>query len=227
MLAKLLALGSIVYFGQSIAYFSAVTLIPAGLACLLLYIYPAIVTVVAVTFLHERISYLKILALVLALIGVALTLGGPGQIGSIDRRGILLVLVAAVLYASFIVFGTKLLEQAAPLVTSWIVFVSTTVVYGVIILVRGAAWPHGIAGWGGTVGLGLFSTVAVTTLLAGLRLIGPVTTSTLSVFEAVVTVVLAAAVFGDKLTILQLAGGLLILSAAIILARSPAERQVG
>jgi drug/metabolite transporter (DMT)-like permease len=227
LLFKLIGLGCLVYFSQSIAYFYALSLIPAGLASLLLYLYPAIVALLAVTILREKISKPMILALVLALIGVSLTLGSRGMDAGIDRRGVMLGLIAAVLYAGFIVFGTKLLRKAPAIVTSWIVFASTAAVYGIIMLIDGPQWPQGVAGWLGTLGLGISSTIAITSFLAGLSIIGPVTTSTLSVLEPVVTIILAAALFGDKMSALQLVGGLLILSAAIILARSAARGQVG
>src|SRR5690349_3066123 len=59
-------MGGVLYVGQSFAYFSALTMIKAGLASLLLYLYPAIVTVLAVAFLKERITRPKALALALA-----------------------------------------------------------------------------------------------------------------------------------------------------------------
>lgn len=220
LLGKLLFLGAVLYFGQSIAYFSALTLIPSGMASLLLYLYPVIVTVLAVTFLHEKMSPIKVGALALALSGVALTVGAKGLDGGMNKVGVLLGISSGVCYALHIVFGTKLLERAPAIVTSWIVFSSTAVVYGLLMLATGPHWPQTALGWMGAIGLGAFSTLAISTFLAGLRMIGPVNSSTLSALEPVVTISLAAALFGDKMSPIQLVGAAAILSAAIILARS-------
>jgi len=75
-------MGGIGYVGQALSYFTALTLIPAGLVALLLYLYPAIVTLLAVIILKDRISKWKIIALLIALGGTVLTLEptGGGQL---------------------------------------------------------------------------------------------------------------------------------------------------
>ncbi len=73
-------------------------------------------------------------------------------------------------------------------------------------------------------GLALVATVvAVVAFFAGLERIGPTETSSLSTVEPAVTVVLAAAVLGETVSALQVAGGALILAAVVLLARSPAR----
>jgi drug/metabolite transporter (DMT)-like permease len=65
--------------------------------------------------------------------------------------------------------------------------------------------------------------VAVTTFLMGIKLIGPTRASVLSTIEPVVTVVLAAILFGESIGPMTVVGGALILAGAIMLsaARSP------
>ena len=60
---------------------------------------------------------------------------------------------------------------------------------------------------------------------AGLKRVGPVTASTLSTCEPVVTVVLAALVLRETMDFVQLLGGVLILLAAVTLVRSETRRQ--
>ena len=64
---------------------------------------------------------------------------------------------------------------------------------------------------------------AISLFFAGLRLVGPSATSILSTFEPVVTVVLAVIVFGESLGPAQLAGGVLVL-AAVLVVRAPERR---
>ena len=73
--------------------------------------------------------------------------------------------------------------------------------------------------------IALVSTVvAVSAFFAGLRRVGPSEAAILSTFEPVVTVVLAFLVLGERLTPAQLAGGVLVL-AAVVLLQLPARRR--
>jgi drug/metabolite transporter (DMT)-like permease len=62
--------------------------------------------------------------------------------------------------------------------------------------------------------------IPVVTFLAGLERIGPTNAAMLSTLEPVVTVLLAAWLFGDKLLPIVMLGGGLILIAVIMLTRS-------
>jgi drug/metabolite transporter (DMT)-like permease len=62
--------------------------------------------------------------------------------------------------------------------------------------------------------------IPVVTFLAGLKRIGPTDASMLSTLEPVVTVLLAALLFQEKLQPITLLGGGLILAAVIMLTRS-------
>jgi drug/metabolite transporter (DMT)-like permease len=65
------------------------------------------------------------------------------------------------------------------------------------------------------------------TFLAGLERVGPINAATLSTIEPVVTVILAALVLSETITLLRIVGGLMIILAVIILARSEARRPQG
>ena len=59
-LFELILLGAIGYVGESLAYFTALTMASAGLVALLLYIYPALVTTISAIFLKEHLTTIKI-----------------------------------------------------------------------------------------------------------------------------------------------------------------------
>ena len=74
--------------------------------------------------------------------------------------------------------------------------------------------------------IALVSTVvAVSAFFAGLRRVGPSEAAILSTFEPPVTVALAFAVLGERLSVVQLAGGALVL-AAVVLLQLPGRRAV-
>jgi drug/metabolite transporter (DMT)-like permease len=67
------------------------------------------------------------------------------------------------------------------------------------------------------VGIALFPTMlAISLFLAGLPHIGAARSALLSTWEPVVTVLLAVLVLGDRLSIVQVAGGVLVLLAVIV-----------
>src|SRR5215203_364147 len=75
----------------------------------------------------------------------------------------------------------------------------------------------GVEGLGWIGAIALVSTVgAILTFFAGLARVGPSTAAILSVFEPVVTVALAAVVFGESLALVQLSGGALVLAAVVV-----------
>ena len=82
----------------------------------------------------------------------------------------------------------------------------------------GPELSFGAAGLGWIAAIALVSTVAaILAFFAGLARVGPSAAAILSVFEPVVTVALAAAVFGESLAAVQLAGAVLVLSAVVLM----------
>ncbi len=218
ILLGLMLMGAIGYFGQSFCYFTALTFTSAGLVALLLYLYPAIVTVLAVVVLRESVSTLKIIALILALGGTALTIG---SVGGGKPLGIVLSLGAAFIYSVYILVGSKIIEQGTAIPSSTIIITSAAVMYSGLIAIKGASFPTTWSGWASVSAVALISTVlAVVTFLAGLERVGPTNAATLSTIEPVVTVILAALVLEEAITPLRVAGGVMILLAVILLTRS-------
>lgn len=216
----LLLLGIVGRAGQGITYFSALELAPAGLVALLLYLYPALVTLLAVVFLKECLTRGKVLALLVALAGTALA---AGPVAGGQPLGVLLSLVTAAIYATYIVVSSRVTRQASAFVASALILAGTVLPYAGIEAVRGATLPRTALGWGAILAMALFSTVVGTvTFFAGLQCVGPTNTSILSTFEPAWTVLLAALVLGERLSIVQLAGGVLILAAVLALASSKA-----
>jgi drug/metabolite transporter (DMT)-like permease len=226
-LRRLVLLGAAGYGGQAFTFFTALTLAPAGLTALLLYLHPAIVAVLAAWFLHERMTGAKIAALFLALAGMVLTIA-PALAGD-DRThfpnlpaGIAFGIAAALIYAVYIVAGTRITARVSSLAMATIVTASAGAVFVLAAAARGPQWPQTTVGWLAVIGIALISTVAAITLFfAGLARVGPTQASTLSTIEPLFTVLLAAVLLGERIAPLQLAGGALILGAVLLLARAP------
>lgn len=217
-LLGLILMGGIGYVGMSFCYFAALTMASAGLVAILLYLYPAIVTTLSAVLFKETLGGQKIVALILALAGTILTIGlsGGGQ-----PLGIALAMTAPFIYSAYILAGSKFTKQAGVLSTSTVVILSASVVFGFLVLIEGLSLPRTLAGWGSVLAIALGSTViAVNTFFAGLKRVGPTNASVLSTFEPVTTVILASLFFGEEIGSMRVAGGLLILAAVILLAKS-------
>jgi drug/metabolite transporter (DMT)-like permease len=220
-LVALIGMGAIGYVGQSFAYLSAIKYASAGLVALLLYLYPVFVAILSVIFLKRKLTTLKVFALILATVGVALTANPQGGMW----MGIFLALTAAGIYSVYIIIGTGVMVQVSAIQSSTVIFASAALVYGLLVKIFGPHWPTNSAGWFAVAGMALFATVIpVATFLGGLKLIGPTDASMLSTLEPVVTVWLATLLFGERLRLLSLLGGGLILAAVVLLTRSEFRR---
>ena len=216
MLLGLILMGAVGYVGLSLAYFNALSLASASLVALLLYLYPAIVTLLSALFFKERLTPLKTGALVLAFVGTAFTVGPAG---SGRLAGILLGIAAAVIYSVYILVGSRIVPRTNAIAASTTVISAAGVVYAGIVAVRGPVFPQTPLGWLVVVAIALVSTViAIATFFAGLGRIGPTRASTLSTFEPVVSVALAILMLGETISPLQVLGGILILAAVVVTA---------
>lgn len=221
-LLALIGMGAIGYVGQSFSYLSAIKYASAGLVALLLYLYPMFVFILSVVFLGEKITWLKVMAIVLALTGTALIVDPKGG----QPLGIFFSLAAALIYSGYIIVGTNVTRHVSPVQSSVVIFASAGLVYGILMSINGVHFPTTSAGWIHIAGIVLMATVIpVVTFLAGLERIGPTHSAMLSTLEPVVTVLLAAWFFAERLAWIVLLGGGLILVAVILLTRKELENE--
>lgn len=223
-LAQLVGMGALGYAGQAFTYLSAIKYASAGLVALLLYLYPSIVALLSALFLKEKFTRIKVLALLMASLGAALTANPEGG----QPLGVLLAFASAGIYSIYIVIGAGIMKQVSALQFSTIIFASSAIVYACLTAANGAHFPSTAAGWGVISGMALVATVIpVTTFLAGLKRVGPTNASMLSTLEPVVTVLLAALLLGEMLRPASLLGGALILAAVLLLARGELRSNPG
>ncbi|MCW3005079.1 MAG: family transporter [Conexibacter sp.] len=213
-----LGLGALGYATQAGLFFGALTRIDASLTSLLLYLYPTLVFGGAVVLGRERITGRRIGALGLASAGTALVLLG-GSLGALDGVGVAMAVGAAFVYAGYILVADRVVGTTDPFMLSALV---TTGAAASMLLVGGGSgsldFGFAAAGWGWIAAMALGSTVlGVSAFFVGLRDVGPATASIVSTIEPAVTVALATAIYGEALGPSQLAGGVLVLGAVVVL----------
>jgi len=224
ILAQLIGMGALGYVGQSYLYMTAIKHASTGLVALLLYLYPMFVFILSVLVLQEKATSVKVTALILALVGLALTVDPKGG----QLIGALMAIGAALIYSMYILIGTNVMKHVSAVQSSAIIFTSAGAVYGMLAFVNGMRLPASIAGWQAILGIIVISTIIpVVAFLAGLEIIGPTNAAMLSTLEPVVTVLLAAWLFGERLVPIVMLGGGLILFAVILLTKAELKQGNG
>jgi drug/metabolite transporter (DMT)-like permease len=217
-----LGLGAVGYSLQSGLYFAAIQRLDVSLVALLLYTYPAFVTVAALMLGRARGSLRTTVALVVASVGLVLVLLAAGA-GTFDLGGALLALAASVTYTTYILISDRIIGAIDPIALAALVLTGAAASFTVTGLFTGSL-DLALSGeaWLWLLLIALVSTVvAVSAFFAGLRLVGPSEAAILSTFEPVVTVGLAYAVLGERLAPAQLLGGALVLAAVVLLQLRP------
>jgi drug/metabolite transporter (DMT)-like permease len=215
--------------------------VPASLAALIVYIYPALVAVLTLRFGRPLSGRRAWIALGLATAGVALAVGGiaPGTVPPL--LGLSLALASPVIYSVWIILAARSggersdAERALPPVdaetasdpettdaapATTLMTTATFVVFWIAATVTGRpTTPADVPpeAWFGLIGVGLVSTaLAMQTFYAGWRRIGAANASLVSTVEPVYTIVLATILFGEVLTGVQILGGVLVIVGVLL-----------
>ena len=214
-----LALGAAGYAAQSGMYFLALERIDASILSLLLYTFPAMVTIAAVVLGRDRVDPRKLLALALTSAGLVLVLSGAAA-GAFDPVGAGLALGAAIVYTAYILVSERTAGRVRPYLLSALVCTGAAVTLTLGSALIGELRPAAVTaeGWLWLGAIALVSTVAAIGLFfAGLRRVGPTAASILATVEPVVTVFLAFLVFGETLAAIQVLGAALVLTSVLVL----------
>jgi drug/metabolite transporter (DMT)-like permease len=241
----LLAIGlGVWYAGNAGTYYAGLETVPASLAGVLVYLYPAIVAVLSIRYATRLSGRRPWIALGLALTGVILALGGIDLSAAPPVTGIALILSSPLIYAGWIILSARLAgervdhlaseapgddhaDDAAAATALMITATGAVFVMGALAAGRplapgaipSAAWPYLLA-------IGFASTfLAIQTFYAGSRRIGAAQAALVSTVEPVIIVALAWLALHEILSPIQLVGaGLVIVG---VLVAQTAERPGG
>lgn len=209
------------FVGQGLTsglYVAALEHVPAALGSFLLYLNPVFVALGAAVLLGERLRARGVLALGLAVAGLALMAFAPGV--AVAPFGVALALAAAVSYAGVILAGRWLTAREPPLRMAAVLMLGATCSFGLASAATGTLAPPPDAVVAAQVALlGVACTAfSVGTFYVALPLIGAPRAALVSTLEPVSTLLLAGAVLGEAFLPLQLLGGGLVLVAVAALA---------
>jgi drug/metabolite transporter (DMT)-like permease len=210
--------------GVGFALFEGFARAPVALVTLLYFAYPLLTAIGAVLLFGEELGPRRALVLVVALAGVALTIGVPE---SATWVGIALGLAAGLCVACLILSSRHLMirHSIAPVVLCALMFTSPVLPLALAIPVRAPDFGLGAEAWTWLLCAALGSAVVPIALFyTGVRAIGAMAAGLLATAEPIVSVLLAYAVLDESLTGLQLAGGALIALGVVLLSVGSASR---
>ena len=212
----LLLMGSVLYMLQSVCYFTAVKYIPASLAVLLFYTYPIFVAILSVLIDKETLTRQVVFAILVSSVGLALVLGTT--FNKINIYGVLLAAAAGLVYSCYITMGNRVLKQLPVMVASAFVTLFASMSFLVIGLATASlTFQLPAQAWLAVAGVALFSTIiAIFTFFRGIELIGSTRASILSTVEPLTTIGFSALLFSERLSWLQLLGGIAVLGGAVL-----------
>jgi drug/metabolite transporter (DMT)-like permease len=211
----------LLYVGQAATYFTSLKTIPAAVTSILLYLYPAVVMLMAAAFLGERLTGVRVLALLIAVAGVFTVVNPLSASGSIDSAGLLFGLATAAIYATYILVGRALLRDVPAVVATAAIATTAGITLAIFGAAGGQLRPLDVGDWALALSMAVVATaIPATMFLAGLARVGATRAAIISTLEPATTVVLATLLLGEDLGPVRLVGGAMILAAAVIVARN-------
>jgi len=202
-----LLFAGMLYFGVA-----AVQYIPVGLAALVYFTYPPMIALLLALVLKERVAPGKVGCIALAFCGLLLMLGT--SFGAVDPLGVALAVGAAMSVAGNAVWvGRRLAHLDILAVTFHMCWVAFAALLAACLLGDAVAWPATGMGWAGFLGVMVLQTTGSYLYFIAIPRVGALRSGIVSNIQPVTSLLAAMLLFGELLTPLQLAGGLLVLGA--------------
>ena len=203
----------------SLFYYTSLARLDASLAALLNTLYP--VWVVLFLFAAgQPLTRLTLMRLALSMLGVfLLTRARPGEL---DWLGVTLMVASAATYGWHLVLGQWVLADVPARTGALYILTTMAVVVGLARTLQ--AQPVELitsTGWFAILALGLTTALSRLAMFSALRRVGSIETSLGGVLELLVSLMLAFLLLGERLTLVQWVGGVLLVTGMVLMARDP------
>lgn len=216
-----LALMGVITGVSSLTLFQSYNYMNAGIASTILFVYPVMVAIIMAVLYRERLSRLTVGCLLASVVGIGLLSKSPEGGGGLSLTGTLLALTSGLTYAIYIVAANRPRFRRLPtLKMLFYVLIFGTLVFAVR-LAGPADFTPPTCGldWVCVVCLAVLPTaISFGCTTAAIQYIGSTPTAILGALEPVTALLVAIAVFGEKITGIESAGIVLILAAVTLVA---------
>lgn len=190
------------YMFSALFLFWGYKLMPSGIATTIHFMYPVATTIIMMTFFGEKRSSWRIMAIILAILGVYFLSSGEGD-GETSGIGILIVLFSALAYALYLVTIDKFkIGHMKGLKLTFYVFIFATALLTVYTLITSDIQPiEGYRTVGNLVMLAVVPTIISNlALVRAIKLIGSTLTSILGAMEPVTAICVGVFIFHETIT---------------------------
>lgn len=220
----LLLLISVFYASTSIFLTASYTIgeIPSGIATTMHFLYPVFVTAVMILFFGEKLTVAKALSIAMAFGGVYFLSGASfGGNFTLNPLGLLFVLVTIFTYGSYII-GVNNLKAIAGMngmKLTFYVLAFSCMLFCCNILVKGGEFAPltTFHQWWNILALAFIPTlISDLTLVYAIQIIGSTTTAILGCMEPLTAVLVGITVFGERLSLNQGIGMILVFIAVYL-----------
>ena len=198
--------------------FSSYKYISGGTATVFHFVYPAIVLLLGIVFLRNKVSGGSLVAIILCLLGIALFYN-PAE--SINLEGSILALSSGVTYGIYIfLLGRFDRRGMGGYVFAFFVAAASALALLAVCLVSGGlSLPKTLGGYLLCILFALLINVgAVVLFQSGTFIIGGEKASILSTFEPITSLVVGFVALGESIGYLSIIGSVLVLSASVLIA---------
>lgn len=208
--------------GSNYTYYMAIQVTSVGIAILMQYTAPAMVTIYVLLAKQEKVSKAKTIAVLLSLSGSMIMLGAFDPKMHITALGIFFGIASAVCFAFFNVYN----KVASKHYSIWTAVTWTLISGGSFWIILDLLVGPNMFGIGmiGIPEVGVLTAFSFSSIVipyffyfTGLKHLAPSTAIIVATLEPVVAIVSSFIVLGEALSPSQIAGGILIVSAVILL----------
>ena len=211
-------------------YFTSMKLSSLSVAAVLLYTAPAFVMLFSLIFFKEKLTVPKVISLILAVLGCAMTTGVIGGQLNVTLAGFLFGLGSGICYALYSIFSRFALNRGyQPFTITLYTFIFAAIASVAVTDVR-PVWRVVTADWGSAGFAVLFALVSCvlpyTLYTLGLKYIASSTASIIATVEPVVATVVGAVIFSEPLAVPfgYLGVALVFLSVVLINIKLPSKK---
>lgn len=215
-LKKIAFVGTLGYGATALLLYLSYNYIPSGMATTIHFIYPVFVILGCILFFREKPSIIKIIAVILCLLGVLMFYDGNGEINFL---GIFLSFASSITFAFYTVYLDKSgLKQISTIkLTFYLCLIASIMMLIFSIVTRTFTINMKLIGWIMTLFLSLSVGLGVNFFQMGIKIVGPQSTSILSTFEPITSVIIGVLILNESFGIKTLLGIGLILLAVILI----------
>ncbi|MBU5256599.1 DMT family transporter [Tissierella praeacuta] len=213
---KIILVGTIGYGATALLLYLSYNYIPSGMATTIHFVYPVFVILGCILFFKEKPNIIKIISVILCVLGVLMFYDGNGNI---NFMGIFLAFASSITFAFYTIYLDKsgLKEMNTVKLTFYLCSIAAVMMFIFSIITKTFTIHMKPLGWLMSLFLSLSVGLGVNLFQIGIKIVGPQSTSILSTFEPITSVIIGVLILNESFGIRTFIGIGAILIAVILI----------